>query len=70
MGPFTPSFSFVYLLVVVDYVSKWVKAFVAKTNDHKVIVKFVEEYIFCQYGAPIALISVEGTHFCHRSFEA
>ena len=41
-----------------------------RTNDHKVVVKFVKESIFCRYGTPRALISDGGSHFCHRSFEA
>ena len=65
MGPFPPSFGFVYMLVAVDYVSKWVEAQATRTNDHKVIVKFAKEYIFCRYGTPRALISDGGSHFCH-----
>ena len=26
MGPFSPSFGFEYILVAIDYVSKWIKA--------------------------------------------
>jgi len=42
MGTSYPSFSFVYILVAVDYVSKWVQGQATKTNDHKVMVKFVK----------------------------
>ena len=69
MGPFPPSFGFVYILVAVDYVSKWVEAQATRINDHKVVVKFVKEYIFYRYGTPRALISDGWSHFCHRSFE-
>ncbi|RVX00471.1 Primase-like protein [Vitis vinifera] len=36
MGPFPPSFGNLYILVGVDYVSKWVEAVACKSNDHKV----------------------------------
>jgi hypothetical protein len=39
MGPFPNSFGFLYILVAVDYVSKWVEAVACKTNDHRVVVK-------------------------------
>jgi len=47
MAAFPRSFGFVYILVAVDYVSKWLEALAIRTNDHKVVVKFVKEYIFC-----------------------
>ena len=38
MGPFPPSFGYEYILVGVDYVSKWVEVVATKTNDHTVVV--------------------------------
>ena len=69
MDPFSLSFGFMYILAAVDYVSKWVEAQATRTNDHKVVVKFVKECIFCRYGTPRTLISDGGSHFYHRSFE-
>jgi hypothetical protein len=66
MGPLPPSFGFEYILVGVDYVSKWVEFVTTKTNDHKVVVKFIQANIFSQLGTPRAIISDGGMHFCNR----
>ena len=42
MGPFPTSFGDLYILVGVDYVSKWVEAIPCKTNDHRVVLKFLK----------------------------
>jgi len=65
MSPFFPSFRFVCILIAVDYVSKSMKALATRTNDHKVVVKFVKACIFYQYGIHRALVSDGGSHFCH-----
>ena len=41
MGPFPPSDGKEYILVTVDYVSKWVEAIPTRTNDHREVLKFV-----------------------------
>ena len=70
MGPFSNSFGNQYILVVVDYVFKWVEAILSKTNDNKVVIKFLKENIFSRFEIPHAIISDNATHFCNRSFEA
>ena len=60
------SFAYEYILVGVDYVSKWVEAMATKTNDHKVVVKFIQANIFSRFGTPRAIISDIGKHFCNR----
>ena len=49
MGPFPISHGFSYILLVVDYVSKWVEAKATKTNDSKVVVDFVRSNICCWF---------------------
>ena len=68
--PFPNSFGHQYILLAVDYVSKWVEAIPCKTNDNKVVVKFLKENIFSRFGTPRAIISDNSTHFCNRTFEA
>ena len=46
MGPFPPSCGYLYILLVVDYVSKWVEAIPTRTNDHKVVLKFLKKHFF------------------------
>ncbi|RVW31941.1 Transposon Ty3-G Gag-Pol polyprotein [Vitis vinifera] len=70
MGPFPMSFGNSYILVGVDYVSKWVEAIPCKQNDHRVVLKFLKENIFSRFGVPKAIVSDEGAHFCNKPFEA
>jgi len=70
MACFRVSFGFTYILVVVDYVSKWVEAKATRTNDARVVVDFVRSHIFCRFGVPRAIVSDQGTHFYNRSMRA
>ena len=70
MGPFPNSFGNQYILVAVDYVSKWVEAIPSRTNVNKVVIKFLKENIFSCFGTSRVIISDNGTHFCNISFEA
>ena len=47
MGPFSKSYGNEYILVAVDYVSKWVEAVALATNDARVVIKFLK-IIFSQ----------------------
>ncbi|KAL9336671.1 hypothetical protein Peur_071159 [Populus x canadensis] len=70
MGPFPSSFGNLYILLAIDYVSKWIEAKATQTNDAKVVLDFVRTHIFDRFGIPKAIISDRGTHFCNRSMEA
>ena len=48
MGPFPPSDGKVYILVVVDYVSKWVEVIPPRTNDHWEVLRIVTRCIFAR----------------------
>ncbi|GJW01958.1 reverse transcriptase domain-containing protein [Tanacetum coccineum] len=64
MGPFPSSRGNKYILVAVDYFSKWVEAKALPTNDARVVVKFLKS-LFARFGTPRAIISDRGTHFCN-----
>ncbi|XP_044511506.1 uncharacterized protein LOC123229651 [Mangifera indica] len=70
MGPFPLSFGNSYILLAVDYVSKWIEAKATRADDAKTVVGFVKTYIFSRYGTPRAIRSDRGTHFCNRVMEA
>ena len=70
MGPFPSSGPYKYILVAVDYVSKWVEAIATKTNDSRVVAKFMKSTIFPRFGVPRVLISDGGSHFIEKGFEA
>nr|GFA04496.1 reverse transcriptase domain-containing protein [Tanacetum cinerariifolium] len=67
MGPFPSSKGNKYILVAVDYLSKWVEAKALLTNDARVIVMFLKS-LFSRFGTPKAIISDRGTHFCNDQF--
>ncbi|KAL5550248.1 hypothetical protein UlMin_000424 [Ulmus minor] len=69
MGPFPSSHSNKYILVGVDYVSKWVEAVALPTNDAMVVINFLKKNIFSRFGTPRAIISDGGKHFCNNQFE-
>ncbi|CAM8982606.1 unnamed protein product [Rhodiola kirilowii] len=70
MGPFPASFGYLYILVAVDYVSKWVEAKSNRCDDAKTVVNFLRTKIFCRYGVPKAIINDQGMHFCNKMMAA
>nr|GEZ19992.1 reverse transcriptase domain-containing protein [Tanacetum cinerariifolium] len=67
MGPFPSSRGNRYILVAIDYLSKWVEAKALPTNDARVVVKFLKSF-FARFETPRAIISDRGTHFFNDKF--
>nr|GFA75650.1 reverse transcriptase domain-containing protein [Tanacetum cinerariifolium] len=67
IGPFSSSRGNKYILVAVDYLSKWVEAKALHTNDARVVCKFLKN-LFARFGTPRAIISDCETHFCNDQF--
>nr|GEW38740.1 reverse transcriptase domain-containing protein [Tanacetum cinerariifolium] len=67
IGPFPSSRGNKYILMAVDYLSKWVESKALPTNDARVVCKFLKS-LFARFGTPRAIISDRGTYFCNDQF--
>ena len=66
MGPFKPATartSNKYIIVAMDYYTKWVEAKALRDNTAASMAKFVYKYLWCWYGCPIELVSDQGGNF-------
>jgi hypothetical protein len=68
MGPCPNSEGYEYILVVVDYVSKWVEALPCQAVDAMHSKKMFHELIFPRYGVTRIVISDGGSNFFDRTF--
>ena len=69
MGSFLVSFGNRYILVAIDYVSKWVEALPCAKADANSVKQLFNDIIFPRFGVPRAVISDGGRHFINRQFE-
>ena len=69
MGPFQASFGNIYILLAVDYVSKWVEATTCPKNDANIVVGFLQINILIRFGTPRTIISDQGSHFANKLFD-
>ncbi|RDX68975.1 Pro-Pol polyprotein, partial [Mucuna pruriens] len=67
IGSFSVSQGNTYILLVVDYVSRWVEARATRANDAKTVVEIMKSNIFCKIGVLKALINDQGSHFCNHN---
>jgi len=69
IGSLPSSFSHEYILLAVEYVSRWVEAIPTQHADAKTIISFLKKNIFCRFGTPKFLISDGGSHFCYSQLK-
>ena len=69
MGPFPPSFGNIYILLAVDYVSKWVEATACPKNYANTVVGFLQRNILSRFRTPRTIISDGGSHFTNKVFD-
>jgi hypothetical protein len=67
MGPLPNSEGCEYILVVIDYVSKWVEALPCSTGVAMHSKRMLHDVIFQRYGVPRIVISDGGSHFIDRT---
>lgn len=66
MGPIKPIGKHIhnkYILVVMNYGTKWLEAITLQMNTIVVTTKVILECIFTQFGNPLTLLTEEGVHF-------
>ena len=68
MGPFPKSYDSKYILVAIDYVSKWVEAIPCWAADAKHAKKMFQETSFPHFSVPRMVISDGGHHFIDKNF--
>jgi hypothetical protein len=69
MGSFKNSHGFEHILVMVDYVSKWVEAMPCHKASTEESIAMIKSMIFPHFGTPRILISDGGTHFTGKNFK-
>ena len=69
MGPFPSSFGNIYILLAVDYVSKWVEATACPKNDANTVMGFLQRNILSKFGTPRTIIRDGGSHFPNKVFD-
>ena len=69
MGPFSRAIrQLKFLVVVIDYFTKWVEAEALATITEKNIRSFVWRNIICRYWIPKVLVSDNGKQFDNNTF--
>ncbi|XP_019241713.1 PREDICTED: protein NYNRIN-like [Nicotiana attenuata] len=68
MGSFVSYCGMKYILVAVDYMSKWVEAVPLPNNEARSVTAFLKKNIFTRFGTPRAILSDGGSHFCNKAF--
>ena len=70
MGPFVRSQGCEYILVAVNYISKWVEVMPCRAADAKHARKMFHEIIFPRFGTP-SMVKINGvSHFIDAAFRS
>ena len=67
---FPPSHNNLYVIIMLQYVSKCVEAIATSANDSKVEIKYLKKNIFTRFRTPRAFLSDNGIHVSNKPLEA
>jgi hypothetical protein len=54
-----------YIIVAVDYLTKWAEAMPTFDNTKKTVLFFIFNHIVTRFGVPQAIVTNHGSHFCN-----
>ncbi|XP_022041472.1 uncharacterized protein K02A2.6-like [Helianthus annuus] len=70
VGPFPEAPGAVkFIIVAVDYFTKWVEAKALASTTSAVVKRFIWEQIICRFGLPLRIITDNGTNFAADDLE-
>jgi hypothetical protein len=58
-----------YILIAINYVTKWVEVGALKTNTSTVTTIFLYECIVTRFGCPLTIVTDQGIHFINNAIK-
>jgi len=58
-----------YILIIINYATKWVEAKALRTNNVIITTRFMYEYILTIFRCPLTMIIDQGIHFINNTIK-